>query len=287
MWRLPVTIGLFILFLPQAEALTITGPCSQKQGVFGAEYMKDVDHILQYPKGCRFVGSSTENTGGSGGGGTSGGSGGSGSSGGGSGGGGSFGRGGGGGAGGGFNFGRPGGLRGFDFDGFGPVGFRRPDISSYIDALLRESNRRRGIGLDGAGSFDVDADHDGDGIPTSLECPLGFPCWDTDLDGIPDYLDPDDDNDGIPTRKECPLGFPCWDTDLDGIPDYLDPDDDNDGIPTRKECPQGFPCPDWDGDGIPDYLDPDQPPILYPETGSDHGEWFLPIDLRGLRQRSA
>src|SRR5690606_27741541 len=26
--------------------------------------------------------------------------------------------------------------------------------------------------------------------------------WDTDDDGIPDYLDPDDDGDGIPTRLE-------------------------------------------------------------------------------------
>jgi hypothetical protein len=103
----------------------------------------------------------------------------------------------------------------------------------------------------------LDPDDDGDGIPSVDECPGGPPCDDTDGDGIPDYLDPDDDGDGIPSVDECPGGPPCDDTDGDGIPDYLDPDDDGDGIPSLDECPGGPPCDDTDGDGIPDYLDPD------------------------------
>jgi hypothetical protein len=44
---------------------------------------------------------------------------------------------------------------------------------------------------------------------------------DTDVDGIPDYLDVDDDDDGIATPDELPV---TADADNDGIPDFLDPD---------------------------------------------------------------
>ncbi len=67
---------------------------------------------------------------------------------------------------------------------------------------------------------------------------------DTDLDGIPDYIDFDDDGDNVPTSQELdtlnldgdndPLTNPK-DTDSDGIPDYLDNDDDNDGVLTINE----------------------------------------------------
>ena len=75
---------------------------------------------------------------------------------------------------------------------------------------------------------------------------------DSDLDGVPDYLDLDSDNDGIPDTVEAQgqsfvaitnsdtnsdgldnafgTGLNPIDTDKDGIPDYLDLDSDNDGI---------------------------------------------------------
>lgn len=58
---------------------------------------------------------------------------------------------------------------------------------------------------------------------------------DTDLDGIPDYLDEDDDNDNVNTENEIGDGETPQDTDGDGSPDYLDTDDDGDGIPTINE----------------------------------------------------
>ncbi|WP_166426953.1 T9SS type B sorting domain-containing protein [Flavobacterium psychrotolerans] len=75
---------------------------------------------------------------------------------------------------------------------------------------------------------------------------------DSDLDGIPDYLDSDSDNDGIPDANEAQgqnftvltntdsnkdgldnafgSGLNPIDTDADGVFDYLDLDSDNDGI---------------------------------------------------------
>ena len=114
-------------------------------------------------------------------------------------------------------------------------------------------------------------DGDGDGIPDDQECPTGIPCVDSDLDGIPDYMDGDDDGDGIPTSEEDadtdndgnPATNPGPDGDGDGVPDYLDPDttdDDGDGLTNQEEDANGDGNPDnddLDGDGIPDYLDPD------------------------------
>lgn len=121
---------------------------------------------------------------------------------------------------------------------------------------------------DGDGTPDhQDADDDGDGVFTVVECPLGTPCPDSDGDGTPDHLDPDDDGDGVYTIVECPAGrttsasAPCPNTDGDNAVDYLDTDDDNDGLTTRAECPAGRTsaasplCPDSDGDTLPDYLD--------------------------------
>ena len=105
------------------------------------------------------------------------------------------------------------------------------------------------------------SDHDGDGVPSASEGMSEE--LDTDLDGIPDYLDIDDDNDNILTRTEIEVtaentanNYP--DSDNDGIPDFLDADDDNDGTPTRNE--------DWNlnlnpvddqEDGVPYYLNPE------------------------------
>ncbi|SHG95398.1 gliding motility-associated C-terminal domain-containing protein [Flavobacterium fluvii] len=97
---------------------------------------------------------------------------------------------------------------------------------------------------------------------------------DSDLDGIPDQLDPDSDNDGILDTIEAQAntslaltnadtnnngldnafepGFTPVDTDTDGIPDYLDLDSDNDGISDAVETGN-----DLDADGIKNYRDLD------------------------------
>lgn len=68
----------------------------------------------------------------------------------------------------------------------------------------------------------LDNDDDGDGIFTQFES------GDSDGDGIPNSLDNDDDGDGLLTANENPDpnmdGDPAdaVDTDMDGIPDYLD-----------------------------------------------------------------
>ncbi|ARV10045.1 hypothetical protein BTO05_10505 [Winogradskyella sp. PC-19] len=71
----------------------------------------------------------------------------------------------------------------------------------------------------------LDNDDDGDSILTIFEDPIAL--QNTDGDGFLDYLDADDDNDGALTIDENPDpngdGNPddAQDTDMDGIPDYL------------------------------------------------------------------
>lgn len=116
----------------------------------------------------------------------------------------------------------------------------------------------------------VDLDSDDDGIPDAFEDlnadndndPSTSPT-DTDLDGIPDYLDIDSDNDGIPDNIEAQTtsgyippslvdangngvddayentgntGLIPIDTDGDGFPDYVDEDSDEDGVPDLIEA---------------------------------------------------
>ncbi len=85
---------------------------------------------------------------------------------------------------------------------------------------------------------------DNDGIPAELEDINGngdLTDDDSDLDGIPNYLDADDDGDNVLTKEEEPDPnkdgdiSDAKDTDADGIPDYLDDDDDGDGVLTRYE----------------------------------------------------
>jgi hypothetical protein len=64
----------------------------------------------------------------------------------------------------------------------------------------------------------------------------------------------DADGDGISNEIE---GAPITDTDLDGIPDYLDPDADNDGISDSIEGTE-----DFNSNGIPNFQDPEQVPEL-------------------------
>ena len=114
---------------------------------------------------------------------------------------------------------------------------------------------------DGDGIPDsLDQDSDGDGIPDSEEkgnSILNQPPLDTDYDGIYDFQDTDSDNDGIPDSVEYnpPSGQckgPLTDCDNDGIPNYLDVDSDGDG---KGDYLEGF--DDNDGDGAPNYLDID------------------------------
>jgi hypothetical protein len=102
---------------------------------------------------------------------------------------------------------------------------------------------------DAATDANFELDSDGDGLFDSVERSLGM-TLDTDSDGREDYLDADDDGDGLPTRDELNR-----DTDRDGIPDRLDTDDDGDGVLTKDELANGA-AVDSDGNGVPDYLQP-------------------------------
>lgn len=112
--------------------------------------------------------------------------------------------------------------------------------------------------------------------PNRVSLKFFTPCVpkDSDLDGIPDQLDPDSDNDGIQDAIEAQVnnsaalsnadtnsngidnafepGFTPFDSDNDGIPDYLDLDSDNDGILDLAETGN-----DLDVDGIRNYRDLD------------------------------
>ncbi|MBW2961354.1 hypothetical protein [Mesonia aestuariivivens] len=124
---------------------------------------------------------------------------------------------------------------------------------------------------------------DNDGVPTLANAPEGYngpyettdpedDNFDTDGDGIPNFLDVDDDNDNVPTSIEISdniegyrdpeTGLP--DTDQDGILNYLDGDDDGDGILTRNEDLNAFDNEnvilnptddDSNSNGVPNYLD--------------------------------
>ncbi len=109
----------------------------------------------------------------------------------------------------------------------------------------------------------VVTDHDGDGVPDTLDLDDdddGIPDTvegngDSDGDGVPDYFDLDSDNDGIPDVIE------AGGTDANGdgvIDDYSDAD--GDGLSDNVDPTQGgtpLPVPDTDGDGVPDYTDLD------------------------------
>ncbi|WP_055445632.1 DUF7507 domain-containing protein [Lacinutrix mariniflava] len=96
---------------------------------------------------------------------------------------------------------------------------------------------------------------DNDGIPAEFEDRNGdgnYENDDTDLDGIPNYLDEDDDGDNVLTSveiesqtitSETELSL-VRDTDGDGIPNYLDNNDDGDSVLTINE--EGFLTPNLD-----------------------------------------
>jgi large repetitive protein len=127
----------------------------------------------------------------------------------------------------------------------------------------------RDTDADGAPDL-IDADDDNDNIDTLLEG-----TGDPDGDGVPNYLDDDSDGDGKPDIAEGSVN----DTDLDGVPDWLDPDDadgeagdvDQDGLLTRDEQLLGTLSydPDTDGDGVADGVEVGDP--LAPLDTDDDG----------------
>ncbi len=103
-------------------------------------------------------------------------------------------------------------------------------------------------------AYGDNSDLDGDSVLDSTECPNGFPCRDSDNDGIADIYDTDDDNDGIPTIDENIAGFE--NVDGDALPNYLDLNSDGDSLTDSQEC-SSLPCANTDNDGLPNFLDTD------------------------------
>ena len=107
------------------------------------------------------------------------------------------------------------------------------------------------------------ADSDGDGLSDGQEIGSVASPRDSDGDGTIDALDADDDGDGVPTRDEDANGNgnPADDdADGDGTPDYLEVDADADGIDDADDnCPgHGNPGQeDANVDGIGDVCQPD------------------------------
>lgn len=98
----------------------------------------------------------------------------------------------------------------------------------------------------------LDIDSDDDGIPDIIES--GTNGADNNFNGIPDYFDAgitgglDADHDGIDDN------ISAFNSDTDGLPNYLDLDSDNDGIPDTLE---GTRSSDADTDDIDDLFDVD------------------------------
>ena len=127
---------------------------------------------------------------------------------------------------------------------------------------------------------DLDPDSDGDtiaDIDEAGDADLDTPPVDTDMDGTPDFRDLDSDGDGLSDALEAgddDLATEPVDSDLDGDPDFIDRDSDDDGIDDRIEAGSD-PARDTDGDGIPDRLDSDSDGDGIPDF--DEG----PYDLDG------
>ncbi len=100
-------------------------------------------------------------------------------------------------------------------------------------------------------------DSDQDNLDDYFECQQQVPCADSDLDGVPNYMDLDSDNNGLSDVSE-PL--PMRDTDGDQQADYADSDDDNDDLLDVFEInsPSHLNLDDQDLDGIVSFKDADE-----------------------------
>ncbi len=115
--------------------------------------------------------------------------------------------------------------------------------------------------------IDCANDYDLDSVDTAnedLNADTNLANDDTDLDGIPNFIDNDDDGDLILTDVEyvfarnATSALVILDTDNDGIPNYLDSDDDGDGLLTINEDYNSNNNPaddDTNANSIPDYLE--------------------------------
>jgi hypothetical protein len=114
--------------------------------------------------------------------------------------------------------------------------------------------------------IDCGVDYDADTVATNSEDPnndTNLANDDTDMDGLPNYLDNDDDGDLVLTNVEYVFTnknvSALLDTDNDGKPNYLDKDDDGDGVLTFMEDYNGDGNPandDTNNNGVVDYIDP-------------------------------
>lgn len=145
----------------------------------------------------------------------------------------------------------------------------------------------RSLDNDGDGMLDIveisgfSLIYDGGYVPARMcgaeRCVYGSAAdpWDTDGDGVADYLSPDSDGDTIPDRVEGEL-----DSDGDTVADRYSLDSDGDGILDSVEYPlylkfvntDGtetlcYLSSDCDGDGLADNLEVTCDPELYPMNG--------------------
>ena len=111
-------------------------------------------------------------------------------------------------------------------------------------------------------SIDVDTDTVASGLEDANN-DTNLANDDTDMDGLPNYLDNDDDGDLVLTNVEYVFtnknAAALMDTDNDGKPNYLDNDDDGDGVLTFMEDYNGDGNPandDTNNNGVVDYIDP-------------------------------
>jgi hypothetical protein len=124
-------------------------------------------------------------------------------------------------------------------------------IDSDSDGLFDADEIALGTGA-------IDPDSDDDGVLDGLE--VGAPAFPTDTDGDEtiDALDADDDGDGIPTAAEDANGNGVLsddDSDGDGIPDFRETDADGDGVADGVDNCRYDPNPlqeDGDGNGVGD-----------------------------------
>ncbi|MFK8004037.1 MAG: DUF4215 domain-containing protein [Polyangiales bacterium] len=173
-----------------------------------------------------------------------------------------------------------------DFQDPDDDGDGKPTAEEIQDAIDYEGPAADPTNIDGDSVVNwFDEDSDGDGAPDMME---NSGDGDLNADGLLDYLDPgfaptDSDGDGIIDFEECG-GDPadgCVDSDMDGVPDYLDADDDNDGIPTAIEYAaddfgDGDPANDHDADddGVPNHLDLDADNDGIPDLWENGGRSF-------------
>jgi len=140
-----------------------------------------------------------------------------------------------------------------DTDGDGTPNFM--DIDSDADGIA-DVVEAGGEDDDFDGRVDYFEDIDNRGVDDKLQASM-LPIFDTDGDGVRDYLDLDSDNDTLPDSVESG-GFFVWptDSDQDGADDYRETDSDNDGVSDTIEAgPDPLNPIDTNDDELPDYQD--------------------------------